>query len=84
MSAASIPAQLPAWIADYNAVALHSTLGYLTPLELEMQQHPERHNHVSTKLREVDLDGELRRPYGNEEGCSTHIERGCHERYPAP
>ena len=30
-SAASILAQIPAWIADYNAVAPHSALGYQSP-----------------------------------------------------
>ena len=30
-SAASLLAQIPAWIADYNAIAPHSALGYLSP-----------------------------------------------------
>jgi putative transposase len=30
-SAASLLAQIPAWIADYNAVAPHSALGYRSP-----------------------------------------------------
>lgn len=30
-SAAAVLAQIPAWIADYNAVAPHSALGYLSP-----------------------------------------------------
>jgi transposase InsO family protein len=32
-SAAVILAQLPEWITDYNAVAPHSALGYVSPLE---------------------------------------------------
>ncbi|MBK7351907.1 MAG: transposase [Gemmatimonadetes bacterium] len=37
-SAAALLAQLPAWIADYNAHAPHSALGYRAPLEYRRQQ----------------------------------------------
>ena len=37
-SAASILAQIPAWIADYNAVAPHSALGYQSPQQYRSTQ----------------------------------------------
>jgi putative transposase len=37
-SAASLLAQIPAWIADYNAVAPHSALGYQSPLQYRSTQ----------------------------------------------
>ena len=39
-----------AWINHYNAVRLHSTLGYVPPIEWELRfarRHCKLHNHVS-------------------------------------
>ena len=37
-TAAAVLAQVPAWIADYNAVAPHSALGYQSPLQYRSAQ----------------------------------------------
>lgn len=37
-TAAVVLAQIPAWIADYNAVAPHSALGYQSPHEYRSNQ----------------------------------------------
>jgi putative transposase len=37
-SAAVLLAQLPSWVADYNGIAPHSALGYLTPLAYRARQ----------------------------------------------
>lgn len=42
-TAAAVMEQISSWIADYNAVAPHSALGFRSPLEYrgEQQEEPE-------------------------------------------